>query len=54
MAKCNICNTKIVRRNDGLFIRQFLTGKEIKKLPVEHLCITCKKELFFANLIEVI
>jgi hypothetical protein len=54
MANCDICNTKIKRRNDGLFIRQFLTSKEIKKLPVEHLCVSCKKELMFANLIDII
>jgi hypothetical protein len=54
MAKCSICKTRITKRNDGMFIRQFLTSKEISKLPVEHLCVSCKKELFFANLIEVI
>ena len=54
MARYNICKTKITKRNDGMFIRQFLTEKAINKLPVEHLCVSCKKELFFANIIEVI
>jgi hypothetical protein len=54
MVRCDICKTKITKRNDGMFIRQFLTEKEINKLPVEHLCVSCKREALFANLMEII
>jgi len=51
---CDICKIKINRKNDGLFLRQFLTSGEIEKLPVSNLCVNCKKELMFANLIQII
>ena len=52
--KCDCCGNKISFKNDGLFLREFLTNKEMKKLSVTNLCVTCKKELMFANLIEII
>ena len=54
MARCDICGTKISKKNDGLFIRQFLTKKEVDRLPVNHLCVSCKREGMFAGLIAVI
>jgi len=54
MARCEICNNKITEKNDGMFIRQFLSKKEVDRLPVSHLCCSCKRELMFANIIAVI
>lgn len=51
---CNICKAKINKKNDGLFVRQFLTEKEIKKISVKNICVDCKKEAMFANLISII
>jgi len=54
MARCEICNTKITEKNDGMFIRQFLSKKEVDRLPVSQICCSCKKEAMFAGLIAVI
>jgi hypothetical protein len=51
---CDICNNKINWKNDGMFLRKFLNQEEIEKLPVSNLCVDCKKELMFANLITII
>ena len=54
MSECQICKTKITEKNDGMFLRQFLTEKEIDRIPISHLCIDCKKEMIFAGIIAVI
>jgi uncharacterized protein with PIN domain len=54
MARCEICNTKISEKNDGMFIRQFLSKKELDNLPVSHLCCSCKREAMFSGLMAVI
>lgn len=52
--KCQLCNTSISLKNDGMFIRQFLNDEELKKLKVSSVCVSCKKELMFAGLIAVL
>lgn len=55
--KCSTCGTKITEENDGLFITETLLSFEEKerfKLKKKSLCISCKRDLFFANIISVI
>jgi hypothetical protein len=54
MRNCEICNEEITEKNNGMFLRQFLTEKEIDKIPVKNLCCGCKKDLMFANLIAIL
>jgi len=58
--RCCICNTKVKGENNGLFIQEtFFSLTENKKIAelIENkkkLCIECKKELLFANLLPVV
>jgi len=52
--KCQFCNTALNRENDGMFIRQFLNDEELKKLKVSNVCVSCKKEIMFAGLMQVL
>lgn len=52
--KCQFCSTTINQKTDGMFIRQFLNDEELSKLKVSNVCISCKKELMFAGLIQIL
>lgn len=53
MKKCEICGTKISKKNDS-FLKQFLTKEEIAKVPTKSICTECKRDLMFANLIAIL
>ena len=58
--KCTICGTKIKKENNGLFLQETFFSldedERIKKLieNKKRLCVDCKKELMFSNLIPII
>lgn len=54
--KCVVCGEKIDDRNDAHFLEELLGLEVYRKL--EHyqkpLCVECKREMLYANIIEVI
>lgn len=58
--RCIICGIKVKGENNGLFIQEnFFSIDEEKKISnliknKKSLCIDCKKELMFANLIPIV
>lgn len=52
--KCEICGNKVSIKNDGNFLREFLTKKEVDNIPTKCICVSCKKELLFSGILAVI
>jgi hypothetical protein len=55
--RCSLCGKEVKFENDGLFlVEELLSFEERKKFKnmKKPICVDCKKELFFANIIAVI
>jgi len=58
--KCCVCGIKVKRDNNGLFLQEtFFTLDEDKKIKEilkekKKLCIDCKKEMLFANILSIV
>lgn len=54
--KCSICKEEITFENNGLFLRRELfTFEEQRRIEMveRDLCLDCKRDLLFANIIAV-
>ena len=57
MAKCTGCKRKITLKNDGLIVyREHLSTEQLAKLDLfkKDLCTSCKKEMLYAGILEII
>ena len=57
MRTCTICGNEVTYENDGLLLTQeLLSFDELErfKLYKKDLCIDCKRDMFFANIIGIL